>query len=95
MEFSLFKLSIDQKAPPEDVNIVLKALWYDAKGDWKAAHNIVQMQEGIFAYDRIHAYLHRKEGDLFNAKWWYSRLKLQFPLISLAQEWEILVKENL
>ena len=44
---------------------LLKALWYDAHDKWEEAHEVVQAHEGKSAYDRIHAYLHRKEGDKF------------------------------
>ena len=63
-----------------------KALELDRDGDWDGAHTIVQ---GIEARDSywIHAYLHRKEGDLGNADYWYARAKKERPGYSLAQEW--------
>ncbi len=70
------------------LSLLQLALWYDAQNNWKQAHAIAQSKEGEFDYDRIHAYLHRKEGDLFNAKWWYKKLKIDFPTITLEQEWE-------
>lgn len=51
---------------------LLKALALDEKGDWDAAHRIVQSIENPHAY-WIHAYLHRVEGDLGNAAYWYHR----------------------
>lgn len=56
----------------------LKALWYDLHGDWDTAHRIVQNLYDAHA-EWIHAYLHRKEGDLGNAKYWYRRSGRPFP----------------
>jgi hypothetical protein len=95
MNIEEFKKSIDSNKPPENYSEPLKALWYDGKGDWKMAHQYAQKDEGNLIYDRIHAYLHRKEGDIFNAKWWYNRIKVPFPSIGLRDEWEILVSQYL
>jgi len=51
---------------------LLHALWNDAQGNWSAAHEFAQEVEtpdGAW----VHAYLHRKEGDAFNAAYWYRR----------------------
>lgn len=95
MTLADFKKSLELNSMPNNISVLLEALWYDAKGDWKAAHNIAQKDEGNYLYDRIHAYLHRKEGDIFNAKYWYKRINIPFPEISLPGEWEILVEEYL
>lgn len=50
------------------------AMEYDAQGKWEKAHKTVQTIENELAY-RIHAYLHRKEGDLENANYWYQRVQ--------------------
>jgi hypothetical protein len=42
-------------------------------GDWKAAHDIVQQDEEDEYACWIHAVLHRQEGDLPNAQYWYAR----------------------
>ena len=55
----------------------------------------VQAKEGTLAYDQLHAYLHRKEGDRFNANYWYRRCGENMPKISLEEEWEILVERFL
>lgn len=65
----------------------LRALWQDAQGDWKAAHDLLQddvTPEGAW----VHAYLHRKEGDLPNAGYWYRRAGKPTPTDSLDVEWE-------
>jgi hypothetical protein len=64
-----------------------------AAGDWEKAHEIAQSQEGTWAFDRLHAFLHRAEGDAFNARYWYRSLKLEVPNYSLEQELEELLEE--
>ncbi|SEF45420.1 hypothetical protein [Algoriphagus boritolerans] len=80
---------VEEKFGPE-----LLALWYDGKGDWKLAHDQVDHLSGKSAA-RVHAYLHRKEGDLWNADYWYSKAGEVRPLVSLKQEWEDLVNRYL
>ncbi|MFN3381359.1 MAG: hypothetical protein ACK41O_18005 [Runella zeae] len=93
MTFQEFKNSLSEEHPVADFSVLLKALWYDAKGDWEAAHNIAQSREGVRDYDRLHAYLHRKEGDQWNAGYWYRRARAEMPSYSLEKEWEELVKQ--
>lgn len=93
MTFQEFKNSLSEERPTTDFLVLLKALWYDAKGDWEAAHNIAQSREGVRDYDRLHAYLHRKEGDQWNAGYWYRRARAEMPSYSLEKEWEELVKQ--
>jgi len=52
----------------------LEALWHDAKGDWATAHRIVMNAQSVAAA-WVHAYLHRKEGDFHNARYWYRKAK--------------------
>jgi hypothetical protein len=85
-----FKSSLSQSAPPAHFSAVLKSLWYDAQGDWKKAHDVVDQLPGVDAA-WVHAYLHRKEGDVWNAEYWYARAKKTRPNCSLADEWEQLV----
>jgi hypothetical protein len=42
-------------------------------GAWKEAHEIVQQDERNELSCWIHAVLHRQEGDLPNAQYWYAR----------------------
>jgi len=56
----------------------LSALWYDLNDDWDTAHSIVQVMSDVNAM-WIHAYLHRKEPDIWNAKYWYSRCGKPYP----------------
>ncbi|OOG78203.1 hypothetical protein [Algoriphagus sp. A40] len=69
---------------------ILLALWYDAQGNWALAHDQVDHLAGKAAA-RIHAYLHRKEGDQWNANYWYSKAGERMPDKSLEEEWEELV----
>ena len=90
MEAESFFLSLAEKTPPHAISAYLEALWYDGKGDWEKAHTIIQdIDDSKAAW--IHAYLHRKEGDAGNARYWYSRAGKPFPSVSLQQEWKMIV----
>ena len=65
----------------------LRALWFDAKGDWNAAHKCVDDKSDPGSM-RVHAYLHRKEGDHGNAAYWYRRAGRAVSKLSLEDEWE-------
>jgi hypothetical protein len=90
MNLEDFVASIVNLSPPSHIGAPLQALWYDAKGNWQKAHDLVDGPEGKI-YARIHAYLHRKEGDIWNADYWYRRAAESRPNISLDEEWEMLV----
>lgn len=90
MTFEEFQQSISLPAPPKGFSALLEALWHDAKGDWEAAHNIAQSKEGTQPYDRLHAYLHRVEGDTFNAGYWYRRAGSEVFKGNLKEEWAYL-----
>ncbi|RZL45781.1 MAG: hypothetical protein EOO93_26620 [Pedobacter sp.] len=90
----LFIQSIEANEAPNDMSVQLKALWYDGKGDWHKAHGFVdQLNDSSSAL--IHAYLHRKEGDIWNADYWYSRAKSKRPNVSFETEWATLVERFL
>jgi hypothetical protein len=73
-------------APPPGLAPPLRALWWDARGDWAAAHEAAQ--EGEDADSAwVHALLHRREGDLANADYWYRRAGRRRPAVALDQEW--------
>ncbi|MCG8696913.1 MAG: hypothetical protein MI922_02575 [Bacteroidales bacterium] len=92
MNLSEFKKSLKDVAPPEDANEILKALWYDAQGDWESAHEIVQsIQSPLGA--KVHAYLHRKEGDRVNASYWYKNAKSEVYKGTLEEEWNKLIND--
>lgn len=86
-----FESSLSDALPPPGLPPLLKALWFDAKGDWGRAHDIAQdihTENGSW----IHAYLHRKEGDLGNAAYWYRRANRPLPQESLEEEWKQIVE---
>ena len=90
MTINEFKGTLNDQAPPKQINLFLQSLWYDKKGDWEHAHNIAQeihSKNGSW----IHAYLHRKEGDISNASYWYHMADKPMPNASLDTEWEDLV----
>ncbi|MDB5004375.1 MAG: hypothetical protein JWQ34_2600 [Mucilaginibacter sp.] len=90
MTFNEFK----ELARPEGLPVQLKSLWYDGQGDWARAHaEVDQLSDKASAW--VHAYLHRKEGDLWNADYWYSKAGKVRPQVSLEVEWESLVKQFL
>lgn len=69
---------------------MLLALWHDGRGQWEEAHRIVQdIDHPDAAW--IHAYLHRKEGDESNAKYWYHLAGKKFTTKSFPEEWEDIV----
>jgi hypothetical protein len=77
-------------AEPSGLAAPLRALWYDAKGNWEAAHDALQEASDQDS-DWVHAYLHRKEGDEANARYWYRRAQQALPQHSLDEEWNQLV----
>ncbi len=87
MNILSFKQSLSESQPPQHISVYLKALWYDAKGDWNRSHQLIQDVEDVNAA-WIHAYLHRKEGDVFNADYWYKRAGKKRAVSSLEEEWE-------
>ncbi|MFT3680464.1 MAG: hypothetical protein QM791_09345 [Ferruginibacter sp.] len=94
MNLDLFQQSIKANDLPAGISIYLQALWYDGAGDWHKAHHLVDSLDDKSAC-WVHAYLHRKEGDLGNADYWYRRAVKKRPDISLLEEWEQLVNSFL
>ena len=76
--------------PPAGLAEPLLALWWDAAGDWDRAHAIVADHEGADAA-WVHAYLHRKEGDEENARYWYARAGRPVARGALEAEWDGIV----
>ena len=85
-----FRASLSGAAPAPNLNAPLAALWWAAKGDWDAAHKIVQ-DEADANSAWVHAYLHRVEGDLSNAGYWYRRAGQPVATDALQAEWERIV----
>lgn len=76
------------EAMPQDLSPELQALWLAKAGQWDAAHDRCQDLPDP-AGSWIHAYLHREEGDLGNAAYWYARAGKPTPArgTPLEQEW--------
>lgn len=81
------RASLSQPAPPPGLPPAVEALWWDARGDWEAAHRLAQDDESD-AGSWVHAFLHRREGDLGNAAYWYRRARRPVASGSLDTEWD-------
>lgn len=93
-DFNSFQQTLDFSNPPQDWPLDLQALWFAAKGDWEGSHNIAQdLHTSMGSW--IHAYLHRKEGDQWNAGYWYRQAGKPFPKHSLEAELQELVEHAL
>jgi hypothetical protein len=89
-----FVQTLNEAQPPENWPLGLQALWWEAKDDWEAAHDIAQeLHTPLGSW--IHAHLHRKEGDRFNAGYWYRQAGRPYPNISLAEELKEMVVSTL
>jgi hypothetical protein len=91
MTIDTFRASLQKEAPPDGVSVPLAALWWDAKGDWSRAHELVdelETKDGM----AVHAYLHRKGGEESNAEYWYRLAGRECYRPELAEEWEALVE---
>ncbi|WP_282111776.1 hypothetical protein [Maribacter stanieri] len=86
-----FEKSLELSHVPKEWSDGLKAAWYDANGDWEASHNIAQDMHNTLG-SWLHAYLHRKEGDRFNAGYWYRLAKKEYPTITLDEELKVIVE---
>ena len=87
MDLTEFRASIAADAPPSGLNLPLQTLWWEAKGDWKRAHECAQ-EDRTPSGSIVHAYLHRVEGDLSNAGGWYKRAGKNPSTAALDNEWE-------
>lgn len=94
MTFDEYLANIKNKAPSSELSETLTSLWWDQKGDWDRAHSIAQ-EIPTTQGSAVHAYLHREEGVLWNADYWYARAGRIRPDISLEEEWQQLVEEML
>ena len=94
MDLQAFRQSLAGGAPPAGLGLAAQALWWDAKGDWNRAHECAQAQEDA-AGAWVHAYLHRREGDLDNAGYWYRRAGRPPATGPLEQEREAILRSLL
>lgn len=87
MSFEEFKSSLSTGKPPDELAPLLRAMWFAGRNDWNTAHEIAQeinTNDGSW----VHAYLHRVEGDLGNASYWYSCAGKPVSRVSLDEEWD-------
>ena len=92
MNLEAFRASVARAEPPEGLSLPLQTLWWDAKGDWSRAHECAQLDETPSG-SAVHAYLHRKEPDPANARYWYNRADRPVVTTSLDAEWKALAIE--
>ena len=90
MTLAEFERSLAGRSPPAGLGAPLAALWWAAKGDWEKAHTIVMKEETREAA-WVHAYLHRVEGDLPNARYWYGQAGRPPAAGALEREWNEIV----
>jgi hypothetical protein len=94
MTLQSFIQSLANEEPPTGFSDQLLSLWYEGKGNWNRSHQLIQdLEDSTAAW--IHAYLHRKEGDNWNADYWYNKAGRKSPSLTLQQEWESIVSELL
>ena len=90
MTLDQFRRTLTDAAPPQNLTAPLRALWFDGRGDWNQAHSVAQdVEDATGAW--VHAYLHRKEGDLQNAEYWYRRAGKPVATSALDDEWAAMV----
>ena len=89
-----FRQSLTAGRPPRGLPPALRALWHAARGNWSRAHEIVAAQDGRAAA-RVHAFIHRKQGDIVNADYWYYRAGAKRPRSGIGKEWRTLVQQFL
>lgn len=94
LDLDSFTESLNDRDPPRGVAAPLQALWWARKGDWEHAHKIV-MDDESKAAAWVHAYLHRAEGDLPNARYWYRRAGQELCEGALEAEWVDLANDFL
>lgn len=89
-----FRDSLAAPHPPADLGKPLEALWHAGRGDWERAHRIAMSANSRDAA-WVHAFLHRQEGDLDNARYWYRQAKRSEFAGSLEDEWTAIATDFL
>lgn len=89
-----FRASLSDTAPPAGLSTPLNALWFAARDDWEQAHRLVMNDESREAA-WVHAYLHRVEGDLPNARYWYAQAGREPASGPTEAEWTTIVSSLL
>lgn len=68
-DLACFSTSLRGEAPPPAASPALRGVWHALRGEWERAHDAVQPDGADCAW--VHAALHREQGDLANANYWY------------------------
>jgi hypothetical protein len=95
MTYKEFIDSQIQSEAPAGLSPLLEALWYAGRDEWHRAHDIAQDNEHDPLHNWLHAFLHRQEGDVGNAAYWYRRANRTVYSGGLREEWQDLVKTQL
>ena len=91
MTITELKDSLSKSKPPPSLSPALGALWWAGKDDWDKAHKIV-MDEAGKDCAWVHAYLHRVENDIPNARYWYRQAQRPVPTRPFAAEWDAITQ---
>jgi hypothetical protein len=86
MDLATLEQSLSERMPPAGLSPLLTALWHERHGDWNRAHEIAQDIDSLDAA-WVHAYLHRREGDLPNAAYWYRHAGKPVETGDMDEEW--------
>lgn len=82
-----FQDSLSEAAVPPHLDLALQGLWWAGKHEWDRGHACVQQHEGDPRCDWVHAHLHRVEGGMANAGYWYRRAVKKIPMEPIEGEW--------
>ena len=91
MDYEQFIRTLADPEPPPGLELALRALWFDAKGNPESALRTAEFDSSHFC-KRVRAYLLRKAGDTSNAELWYWRAGAACWTGSPESEWEDIVK---
>ena len=91
MQYNDFIKLTENRTPVEKLSGIHLALWYVFKNNWEMAHKTTQKLNTQTAC-WFHAYLHRVEGDLSNAEYWYGRANMESTIIPLETELNEIIK---
>ena len=91
MKYDDFIKLTKKSEPSDNLAGIHLVIWYAVKDNWDMAHNIVQ-EINTETASWIHAYLHRVEGDISNAHYWYNRARQEPSSESLESELDDIIK---
>lgn len=77
----------------KEVLVAMKSDGAELGAAWERAHELAQQHEGQVLYDRLHALLHRIEGDGSNAEYWYRRAGVSIFAGDVVEEIELLIEK--